>query len=75
MPNKYIVRHGQWSDGPGTGYAVFERRVFAWSALDAKAQVELFFQESRCFGGVLYVGPVVEGCGCLNQCTCGVGCR
>lgn len=74
-PNKYIVRHGQWSQGPGSGFRHEERRVWAFSAADAKFQVETYFQDNRDFGGVIYVGPVNESCQCLNECFCGISVR
>ncbi len=66
-PNKYLVRIYYFDGGPS------QRTVFAFSAEDAKFQVNE--ELSHCYprrGHVEYVGPVNPDCKCLNDCRCGL---
>lgn len=70
--NKYIIRYGLWENGPGSGYRTHEVRVWAFSAEDAKIQIETWHKDNRNVGPISYVGPFIHGCGCLHECHCGV---
>ncbi len=66
--NQYIVR--VWKDGqscPGT----IEFHPWAFSAEDARFQVETEMKRGSVSFYVTYVGPVNAACKCANQCHCG----
>lgn len=65
-PSKYIVRFYMDS-----AYREIECFAWAFSAEDAKYQVELNYGKSSGFRGVTYVGPVNPSCKCGNKCFCG----
>ena len=65
-PNQYIVR----TFGENIGNQ--EHRLWAFSASDAKLQIETMTKWSSKPMYVCYVGPVNPDCKCLNECRCGV---
>ncbi len=70
-PNKYKLRIGTWSQGPGSSYGMEERELFAFSAADAVLQLEMAHKGDVNYDRVVYVGPVNPDCVCLNSCRCG----
>lgn len=75
MTNIYIIRYQEWENGPGSGCRTAERKVWAYTAADAITQYDTVAKQSRNCGGLVYVGPVREGCDCLNECRCGIHAR
>ncbi len=65
--NQYIVR--VWTKGEGFG--TIEFRPWAFSAQDARVQIET--EMTRGYGScnVIYVGPVNPDCKCSSECVCG----
>ena len=70
-PNKYIVRVFPHDAGTAEDW-----KVFAFSAEDAKTQVDTQLRLSTPVRGhIVYVGPVNPSCTCLNKCYCGTQAR
>jgi hypothetical protein len=65
-PSKYRVRFMIGHD-----YRTIGCIAWAFSAEDAKFQVETHYKSASAFHGVIYVGPVNPECLCLGTCFCG----
>lgn len=67
-PRQYIVRYYSLTEERES-----EVKVLAWSAADAKLQMEVALKATSLNSIISYIGPVTgDLCGCLNQCRCGV---
>lgn len=66
---QYVVRvHNPHLESPGNQ----EYRLWAFSAEDAKSQVNLELDKSSARGRITYVGPYNPECKCAGQCRCGI---